>query len=60
MISIGLGFTFTKHNTLVQYLKFCCHGDNKGSLLPAQFNHLSVVRLKVILPAHSDPISGHS
>lgn len=38
----------------------CCKTIKMLSPLPAQFNHLSVVRLKVVLPAHSDPISGHS
>lgn len=40
-----------KHCHMFSYMKV--------SLLPAQFNHLSVVRLKVVLPAHSDPVSGH-
>lgn len=39
---------------------YCKNERRKKVLLPAQFSNLSVVRLKVVFPAHSDPISGHS
>lgn len=44
----------------VVLLQYMVRKRGKKVLLPAQFSNLSVVRLKVVLPAHSDPISGHS
>lgn len=47
-------------NSKEKHLQGSKNGDTSETVLPAQFNHLSVVRLKVVLPAHSDAISGHS